>query len=78
MIAPVGQPSRQRRQAPQPSGTAAAASASGADVTTDPKTNHEPRPGTSRLAFLPNQPIPARCATSRSTKPLSSTKTFAS
>ena len=41
-------------------------------VITQPSTNQLPAPGSSRLAFLPNQPSPARWATSRSTIALSS------
>ena len=45
---------------------------SAAVVITQPSTNQLPAPGSSRLAFLPNQPSPARWATSRSTIALSS------
>jgi hypothetical protein len=62
---------------PQPSSTGAVATGSGASVTTEPSTTHEPYPGTRRLAFFPNHPMPARCAMARSTMPLSSATTTA-
>ena len=63
---------------PQPSATGSAAvGASGASVSTEPSTNQLPSPGTSRLAFLPYQPRPARCAAARSTSALSSSTTRA-
>src|SRR5438067_2993696 len=73
--APVGHAGKQRRHEPQPSATRVADTSRGASVTTDPKTNHEPLPGRSRLVFLPYQPRPARNAASRSTRALSSAST---
>ena len=51
-MAPVGQPSRQRRHAPQPSGAGSAATGRGASVTTAPRTNHEPRIGQQQVGVL--------------------------
>ena len=73
--APVGHAGRQRRHEPQPSATGSVAAGSGASVRTDPRTNHEPRPGNRTLVFLPYQPSPARVAASRSTSALSSAST---
>ena len=68
-MAPVGQAGTHREQVPHPSGTGAVAtSLTGASVRTDPRMNQLPAPGISRLAFLPNQPRPARWATPRSTR----------
>ena len=45
---------------------------SAALVTTEPSTNHDPRPGNRMFALLPYHPRPARYAASRSTSELSS------
>ena len=58
-IAPVGHASMQRVHDPHPSATGVAAG-NDAVVTTEPSTNQLPAPGTSRFAFLPNQPSPPR------------------
>ena len=75
-MAAVGQAGTQRVQVPQPDVTGSD-TRSGASVTIEPSTNHEPRPGKSRLALRPYQPSPARKAASRSTSELSSATTTA-
>ncbi len=60
MMAPVGQSSMQRVHVPHPSAAGPGVGSYTAVVTIDPSTNQLPAPGSSRLAFLPYQPSPAR------------------
>ena len=77
MMAPVGQPSRQRRHVPHPSATGSGDGPRSAVVSTDPRRNQLPRPGNRMLAFLPYHPSPARWAAARSTRLFSSADTIA-
>src|SRR5690606_29677715 len=73
--APVGQESMQIVQSPQSSMTGGSGG-NGISVIISPRYTQEPNSGVMTEQLLPNQPMPARCATARSTSaPVSTMET---
>ena len=64
--AAVGHASRQALQLPQRSASNGRSASSGASVKVTPMKVNEPISGRMSIVFLPIQPSPARCASSRS------------